>query len=512
MAEFTNQTVHSVYVNGQQIMTVADTTATTDDVEYGKLFHQANGQAVIGLGNRRAFIKIGDSSTKPEEIENLRAGDLYIIKEDVAENPKTLKVYVYINKINEDGSLEETGSWHNISDLGYSIDKIEELNNKIEALIASDGDNSIRSIAQDEVSKVINSAPEAFDTLKEIADWISTPEGETALGAEQRISNVEAWIGDDNNGAASRLNSIETGLANEITYREEGVTAISNIIGVGLQNEDGEITNNLTDAIIDINKVLGSDGSENTLIGRVSDLETWKTDEGFQYGGNTIKGADKAIQDTLIDLNSARSAIRTIKKYSFGIEGGEIDAGFGEFSTSLQEQIDDLAGDAKTAETVKGNAHQIEDLWKQINLLQNKLNYAIFEPVKDPNSSDYILSYGPITLYDTASHRNWGYNTFIEEDPYVYSSSDLFYVPEGWQMNITVINKNSWDNKKDTTEFGFKGELNKSYDLYAQEEFKEVTLSSGYYSPYMGNGYGYTDVDVLPDPSKIEIDIKYCLI
>ena len=65
MAEFTNQTVHSVYVNGQQIMTVADTTATTDDVEYGKLFHQANGQTVTGLGNRRAFIKTGDSSTKP---------------------------------------------------------------------------------------------------------------------------------------------------------------------------------------------------------------------------------------------------------------------------------------------------------------------------------------------------------------------------------------------------------------------------------------------------------------
>ena len=38
-----------------------------------------------------------------------------------------------------------------------------------------EGDNtkSVRAIAIEEVAKIVDSAPEAMDTLKEVADWIA---------------------------------------------------------------------------------------------------------------------------------------------------------------------------------------------------------------------------------------------------------------------------------------------------------------------------------------------------
>ena len=63
-------------------------------------------------------------------------------------------------------------------------DRADSMDIKLASLMGDDTDKSIREIASEitttEVSKVVNSAPAAFDTLKEIADWIEADETGTA--------------------------------------------------------------------------------------------------------------------------------------------------------------------------------------------------------------------------------------------------------------------------------------------------------------------------------------------
>jgi hypothetical protein len=75
-----------------------------------------------------------------------------------------------------------------IQEIGPSIDELNDRADSIDAelssLVGGDTGKSVRQIASEitsvEVSKVINSAPEAFDTLKEVADWIEADETGTA--------------------------------------------------------------------------------------------------------------------------------------------------------------------------------------------------------------------------------------------------------------------------------------------------------------------------------------------
>lgn len=71
---------------------------------------------------------------------------------------------------------------------------------KLYGNIDDDKNKTIREIASEEVSKVVDNAPEAFDTIKEIADWIAKDEeGVAALVnriavLEEHIANMEKFI------------------------------------------------------------------------------------------------------------------------------------------------------------------------------------------------------------------------------------------------------------------------------------------------------------------------------
>ena len=62
----------------------------------------------------------------------------------------------------------------------------------VETLVGEDVNKSSREIASEEVAKVIANAPEAFDTLKEIADWISNESGATAADIVTDIAGLKA--------------------------------------------------------------------------------------------------------------------------------------------------------------------------------------------------------------------------------------------------------------------------------------------------------------------------------
>ena len=72
---------------------------------------------------------------------------------------------------------------------------IEALAARLSALEGSDSDASVREIASEvaraEVARVVDGAPEAFDTLREIASWIGS-EGDGAAALAARVAALEA--------------------------------------------------------------------------------------------------------------------------------------------------------------------------------------------------------------------------------------------------------------------------------------------------------------------------------
>ena len=62
----------------------------------------------------------------------------------------------------------------------------------VETLVGDDADKSVRNIATEEVAKVVAEAPEAFDTLKEIAEWIGNGSGTTAADIVTDIAALQA--------------------------------------------------------------------------------------------------------------------------------------------------------------------------------------------------------------------------------------------------------------------------------------------------------------------------------
>lgn len=85
---------------------------------------------------------------------------------------------------------------------------ITGLEEQLGTLIGNDPEKSARDIAADEVKKIVDNAPQAFDTLREIAEWIAE-HGEEASDLEGRIASLEGLVTTPKSGLLSRTAVIE---------------------------------------------------------------------------------------------------------------------------------------------------------------------------------------------------------------------------------------------------------------------------------------------------------------
>lgn len=98
------------------------------------------------------IIKVVHCKTK--DIFNQRFAEINVSPEEKDENP----YYYYVIVIQDTGEVYTHGKIINSDTL-----------NKLKTLIGNDSDKSARKIAEEEISKVIDNAPEMYDTLQEIA-------------------------------------------------------------------------------------------------------------------------------------------------------------------------------------------------------------------------------------------------------------------------------------------------------------------------------------------------------
>ena len=145
---------------------------------------------------------------------------------------------------------------------------LSDLEGKVATLVGVDANKSVRTIAYEEVTKVVDGAPATFDTLKEIADWIeSHPESVAEINS--RLNLVE--------GSVSTLSSTVEGLGTSVEGLESKDAELETSIGeatgkIGtleatIGNAESGLVKDIADNATEISTV---NGKVNSLTGRVS--------------------------------------------------------------------------------------------------------------------------------------------------------------------------------------------------------------------------------------------------
>ena len=133
---------------------------------------------------------------------------------------------------------------------------LQDLNGKVNTLVGEDTNKSARAIAAEETAKIVAGADASYDTLKEIADWISS-----------HATNATAM-----NSAILALQGIVAGIGGEgekatvVAYVDDAIAALK----IGDYAKAADLT---------------------ALAGRVSALETGKADKATTLTGYGIADA-----------------------------------------------------------------------------------------------------------------------------------------------------------------------------------------------------------------------------
>ena len=226
-----------VFVPSASVETFKSTTGKNDSYKNKIAFLQGTGEImtqgeVFGL-NRESDIdalktKIGKSGS------DFKALDSSLNAEDIISAINTLKGLVDTNKTNigDDAS----GLTKRVSDLEISVDtattglkdRMTSAEEKVNILIGDDSNKSVRNISAEEVAKIVASAPESFDTLKEIADWIGSGDvaSTTAATMLADINNLKTNVGTENT-AESGQPSNATGIYASIDNLQEQIDSMS---------------------------------------------------------------------------------------------------------------------------------------------------------------------------------------------------------------------------------------------------------------------------------------------
>lgn len=129
-------------------------------------------------------------------------------------------------KLSSKLTTESTSRKEEDERLQTEIDSLDSRTTKAESVIKTltgSGEGSIKKSIADKIAEVIADAPEAFDTLKEIADWVNSHE-DTALTMQNAISEnaetIETEIEDRKTDSENLNEKIETETSERIKNDE----------------------------------------------------------------------------------------------------------------------------------------------------------------------------------------------------------------------------------------------------------------------------------------------------
>lgn len=139
--------------------------------------------------------------------------------------------------------------------------RVTTVEGKVDALVGEDANKSARTIASEEVAKIVAGADESYDTLKEIADWISshTTDAASMNSAILALQTIVDGIGDTENGekatvvayvtdAIAALNIGDYAKAVDLTALAARVAAVE---GMAHEHTNKDVLDGITQAMVD---------------------------------------------------------------------------------------------------------------------------------------------------------------------------------------------------------------------------------------------------------------------
>jgi predicted nucleic acid-binding Zn-ribbon protein len=239
-------------------------------------------------------------------------------------------------------------------------------------------DGSVKHTVAAEIAKVVASAPDDFDTLKEIADWIAN-DTTGAAAMSNDIAALKQLVSDGENSQANQIAGLDT--------RIESVEGRMTTAEGRLDGIDGEITG-IKNAYANADTAL-----ENKLVG---DAEEYKT---LGAAEDAIKANFTKIGEIEGDLGELATTVASNKSDLDGeISGikGRLDTAeaditdlkkirdeFANADTALENK---LVGDAETYKTfgaaedaIQANATKLGELETALGVAQAQLKWEVFE-------------------------------------------------------------------------------------------------------------------------------------
>lgn len=149
--------------------------------------------------------------------------------------------------------LRGDGTW---ADPTSGVD-LTTLKTQVTTLVGDDADKSAREIATEVVATVVDGAPEAFDTLKEISAWIlDHPAISDITQMQTDVSQLKKTVGDATSGLVKQTNDLSTTVQ-------------------GLQTTVDTHTNNIGDLQAQNTTILKSIEDHTTRITSLEERLTW---------------------------------------------------------------------------------------------------------------------------------------------------------------------------------------------------------------------------------------------
>lgn len=295
----------------------ADAAQADVDALEGKVGTVTEGKTVVGLiGTAQAAADAAQSAANAAQT----AVDALSDKVGTVTEGKT--VVQMIDEAKTAATYDDTEVRGLISDNAEAIEAHKTaIDAKVTTLIGEDSDKSVRTIASEETAKIVAGADASFDTLKEIADWISTHKTDAAamnsaiitledivdgIGGEGEKATVVAYVTD----AIAALKIGDYAKAADLAALAARVEALKTT--VGKTAEGGNPATGLIKDIADnktaiANEKARAEGAESTLSGRIDTLEAI---DHSVYALKTDVASDKATLEGKINANT--SAIGTL--------------------------------------------------------------------------------------------------------------------------------------------------------------------------------------------------------
>ena len=178
--------------------------------------------------------------------------------------------------------LRGDGTWADptvgvVSNLEELTTKVNTLDSNLTKVIGTDINKSMRSVASEvvttEVAKIVDGAPESFDTLKEIAAWIQGSDS-SATDAADMLADITAL-----NNAVFGTEE-KDGLVTEVATLKQGLTDLTGTVS-GLNTkliQLSDVVGNETMGLVKkVNTIETTVGTHTTQINELSQKLMWST-------------------------------------------------------------------------------------------------------------------------------------------------------------------------------------------------------------------------------------------